>query len=85
MGRAYAENQKSAVRELLEQGRDEETIEKATGVSDRTIRRWRQELEKTGRIGKVRYCGEEELQNESKIVADGLRSLQRAEPGDTVS
>jgi transposase len=37
---------------LLEAGRDEEFIEKDTGVSDRTIRRWKMELERTGRIGK---------------------------------
>ena len=53
MGRAYSEDQKVHVKTLLEQGRDEETIEKETGVSDRTIRRWKLELEKTGRIGKV--------------------------------
>lgn len=40
------------MRGLLEQGKDEETIEKTTGVSDRTIRRWKLELERTGRIGK---------------------------------
>ena len=37
---------------MLEAGRDEEFIEKDTGVSDRTIRRWKMELERTGRIGK---------------------------------
>lgn len=42
------------VKALLEAGRDEDTIEKETGVSDRTIRRWKLELERTGRIGKVR-------------------------------
>lgn len=36
----------------LEAGKDEETIERETGVSDRTIRRWKMELERTGRIGK---------------------------------
>lgn len=41
------------MRSLLEAGRDEESIEKETGVSDRTIRRWKLELERTGRIGKV--------------------------------
>lgn len=40
------------MRQLLESGRDEESIEKETGVSDRTIRRWKLELERTGRIGK---------------------------------
>lgn len=53
MGKAYLEEQRLAVKALLEQGRDEESIEKETGVSDRTIRRWRQELTSTGRIGKV--------------------------------
>lgn len=51
-GKAYLQEQKDAVKALLEQGRDEEHIEKETGVSDRTIRRWKMELEKTGRIGK---------------------------------
>lgn len=51
-GKAYLPEQKDAVKALLEQGRDEEHIEKETGVSDRTIRRWKMELEKTGRIGK---------------------------------
>ncbi|TKA40146.1 hypothetical protein B0A54_08934 [Friedmanniomyces endolithicus] len=40
------------VRQLLEAGRDEDDIEKETQVSDRTIRRWKLELERTGRIGK---------------------------------
>lgn len=40
------------MRALLESGRDEDSIEKETGVSDRTIRRWKLELERTGRIGK---------------------------------
>lgn len=53
MGRAYTEEQRLAVKELLEQGLDEEAVEKQTGVSDRTIRRWRNELTNTGRIGKV--------------------------------
>ena len=53
MGKAYSEEQKLQVKGLLEQGRDEESIEKETGVSDRTIRRWKLELERTGRIGKV--------------------------------
>jgi hypothetical protein len=51
-GRAYSEEQRNTVRALLEGGTDEETIEKETGVSDRTIRRWKLELERTGRIGK---------------------------------
>lgn len=55
MGKAYLEEQRLAVKALLEQGRDEESIEKETGVSDRTIRRWRQELTSTGRIGKVSF------------------------------
>lgn len=38
--------------QLLEAGKDEELIEKETGVSDRTIRRWKLELERFGRIGK---------------------------------
>ena len=53
MGKAYSEEQRVHVRSLLESGRDEESIEKETGVSDRTIRRWKLELERTGRIGKV--------------------------------
>lgn len=52
-GKAYSEDQRLRVKGLLEQGRDEESIEKETGVSDRTIRRWKLELERTGRIGKV--------------------------------
>jgi hypothetical protein len=52
MGKAYTEEQRHNVKLLLESGRDEETIEKETGVSDRTIRRWKLELERTGRIGK---------------------------------
>lgn len=40
------------MKNLLEAGRDEDSIEKETGVSDRTIRRWKLELERTGRIGK---------------------------------
>ena len=51
--RTYSDAQKQTVKSLLESGRDEESIEKATGVSDRTIRRWKLELERTGRIGKV--------------------------------
>lgn len=54
MGKAYHDGQKVAVKELLEQGHDEDAIEAQTGVSDRTIRRWKLELERTGRIGKVR-------------------------------
>nr|POE49399.1 hypothetical protein CFP56_50316 [Quercus suber] len=53
MGKAYSETQRSQAKTLLEAGRDEEFIEKETGVSDRTIRRWKLELERTGRIGKV--------------------------------
>ncbi|KAK3071095.1 hypothetical protein LTR53_009258 [Teratosphaeriaceae sp. CCFEE 6253] len=52
MGKAYSPQQRERVRQLLEVGRDEDAIEKATGVSDRTIRRWKLELERTGRIGK---------------------------------
>lgn len=52
MGKAYNQDQRDRVKLLLEAGRDEETIEKDTGVSDRTIRRWKMELERTGRIGK---------------------------------
>lgn len=40
------------MRELLQAGRSEEEIEKETAVSDRTIRRWKLELERFGRIGK---------------------------------
>ena len=54
MGKAYSQDQRERVKGLLELGRDEESIEKETGVSDRTIRRWKLELERTGRIGKVR-------------------------------
>lgn len=53
MGKAYTESQREKVKNLLEQGREEDAIEKETGVSDRTIRRWKLELERTGRIGKV--------------------------------
>lgn len=53
MGKAYSPQQRAQVKVLLEAGRDEESIEKETGVSDRTIRRWKLELERTGRIGKV--------------------------------
>ena len=52
MGKAYNQDQRDRVKALLEAGRDEETIEKETQVSDRTIRRWKMELERTGRIGK---------------------------------
>lgn len=52
MGKAYNQDQRDRVKLLLEAGRDEDTIEKETGVSDRTIRRWKMELERTGRIGK---------------------------------
>lgn len=57
MGKAYQQNQRDRVKDLLEAGRDEEAIEKETGVSDRTIRRWKLELERTGRIGKVWTIG----------------------------
>lgn len=53
MGKSYSESQREDVRALLERGENEEAIEKETGVSDRTIRRWKLELERTGRIGKV--------------------------------
>lgn len=53
MGKAYSDEQRNRVKTLLESGREEESIEKETGVSDRTIRRWKLELERTGRIGKV--------------------------------
>lgn len=52
MGKSYTQDQRDRVKVLLESGKDEDAIEKDTGVSDRTIRRWRMELEKTGRIGK---------------------------------
>ncbi|KAK6433277.1 hypothetical protein LTR95_010549, partial [Oleoguttula sp. CCFEE 5521] len=52
MGRAYTQLQRDAVKALLEAGADETSIERDTSVSDRTIRRWKLELEKTGRIGK---------------------------------
>lgn len=52
MGKAYSPEQRERVKLLLEAGRDEEFIEKETGVSDRTIRRWKLELERYGRIGK---------------------------------
>ena len=52
MGKAYSPSQREHVRTLLESNHSEEAIEKETGVSDRTIRRWKVELERTGRIGK---------------------------------
>jgi transposase len=52
MPKAYTPEQRDHVRQLLEAGKDEDSIEKTTGVSDRTIRRWKLELERTGRIGK---------------------------------
>lgn len=52
MGKAYNQEQRDRVKLLLEAGRDEEFVEQDTGVSDRTIRRWKMELERTGRIGK---------------------------------
>lgn len=45
MGKAYSEEQRERVRQLLESGKDEDAIEKETGVSDRTVRRWKSELE----------------------------------------
>ena len=54
MAKGYSAEQREQVRVLLESGQhNEEDIEKTTGVSDRTIRRWKLELERTGRIGKV--------------------------------
>ncbi|KAI5210680.1 hypothetical protein E4T39_00152 [Aureobasidium subglaciale] len=50
--KAYPEEARSQVRQLLQQGVAEDEIEKQTGVSDRTIRRWKLELERYGRIGK---------------------------------
>jgi hypothetical protein len=47
------QEQRNRVKALLEANHDEESIEKETGVSDRTVRRWKLELERTGRIGKV--------------------------------
>ncbi|KEQ99035.1 hypothetical protein AUEXF2481DRAFT_36342, partial [Aureobasidium subglaciale EXF-2481] len=41
MGKAYPEEARSQVRQLLQQGVAEDEIEKQTGVSDRTIRRWK--------------------------------------------
>lgn len=38
--------------QFIRAGIDEATIERETGVSDRSIRRWRLDIEKTGRIGK---------------------------------
>ncbi|KAG9548851.1 hypothetical protein KCU71_g15746, partial [Aureobasidium melanogenum] len=52
MGKAYPEEARSQVKQLLQQGVAEDEIEKQTGVSDRTIRRWKLELERYGRIGK---------------------------------
>lgn len=46
MGKAYTAQQRETVKVLLEQGRDEDSIERETGVSDRTIRRWKLELER---------------------------------------
>jgi transposase len=70
---------------LLEAGRDEEFIEKDTGVSDRTIRRWKMELERTGRIGKPPESrtgrhrvlnAEVETVSTPPVVARGLGSYQ---------
>ncbi|CAD0113155.1 unnamed protein product, partial [Aureobasidium uvarum] len=41
MGKAYPEEARSQVKQLLQQGVAEDEIEKQTGVSDRTIRRWK--------------------------------------------
>ena len=72
MGKAYSETQRIRVKGLLEQGRDEESIEKETGVSDRTIRRWKLELERTGRIGKV--CQQIPLYSAVSMVANGIQA-----------
>jgi uncharacterized protein YerC len=40
-GKAYPEEARSQVKQLLQQGVAEDEIEKQTGVSDRTIRRWK--------------------------------------------
>lgn len=50
MGRAYSSEQREQVRVLLESGKDEDAIEKETGVSDRTVRRWKLELERSKSI-----------------------------------
>ncbi|KAI5205647.1 hypothetical protein E4T38_04235 [Aureobasidium subglaciale] len=52
MGKAYPEEARSQVRQLLQQGVAEDEIEKQTGVSDRTIRRWKVMRLRYGRIGK---------------------------------
>ncbi|KAI5242024.1 hypothetical protein E4T43_05041 [Aureobasidium subglaciale] len=52
MGKAYPEEARSQVRQLLQQGVAEDEIEKQTGVSDRTIRRWKVKRLRYGRIGK---------------------------------
>ena len=73
------------VKGLLEEGRDEETIEKETGVSDRTIRRWKLELERTGRIGKPpesRTGRHRVLSAETEQV--GLLTLQWAQSAGTL-
>jgi len=57
MGKAYSPEQREHVRQLLEAGRDEDNIEKETQVSDRTIRRWKLELERTGRMANRRRVG----------------------------
>jgi transposase len=80
MGRAYSQDQRDRVKALLEAGRDEETIEKETQVSDRTIRRWKMELERTGRIGKPpesRTGRHRVLNPEVETVSEGSLCSQR--------
>lgn len=81
MGKAYSEEQRLTVKGLLEAGRDEESIEKETGVSDRTIRRWKLELERTGRIGKV--CIHLDNLVDVLLDADNYCSPRKAELADT--
>ena len=45
------------VKELIARGVSEGEIEKQTAVNDRTVRRWKHELDKTGRIGKPPEVG----------------------------
>ena len=70
MGKACTPDQRERVRQLLESGRDEDAIEKETGVSDRTIRRWKLELERTGRIGKVNRLGNDDVGSAGHSAAD---------------
>ncbi len=53
MPKSYTDTQKANAKQLLENGVEEEKIEQTTGVSTRTLRRWKTELQTTGRIGKV--------------------------------